>query len=82
MKDNLPPRQAGSGYYRIYYAEPVGPGGCFDGPFDSVTEMATATVLHDYPSDGYVMWMDMNGNISSVPSLNPDELLDNVEDSE
>lgn len=44
------------------------------GPYDTVTEMAIAERLDDYPSNGYVVFYDGEA-VSSVPSLNPDELI-------
>lgn len=45
------------------------------GPYDDVRSMAIAERLDDYPSNGYIMFVDNNGHATSVPSLNPDDLV-------
>lgn len=63
------------GFYLVqYYA-----GGVL-GPFASVNEMARTCDLYDYPDSGYVIWSDPDGSISNIPSLNPDDLLDQIAD--
>lgn len=60
----------GPGFYRIYYGALTVP----DGPFVDVRQMADETELYGYPPDGYVVYFDGEA-ISTVPSLNPDDLL-------
>jgi hypothetical protein len=66
----------GVGYYRIWYQRVNPPAG----PFETISEMARATDLRDYPDDGmivHVFNIHPSGiiEIGSVPSLNPDDLV-------
>lgn len=63
-------QECGPGYYRIYYGLPEG----LSGPHDSIGQLARITRLYDYPDDGYVVHFD-GEVIGSIPSLNPDDLL-------
>lgn len=57
------------GYYMVTYGGPV------SGPYYDVPEMAYFLGLRDYPDNGYVVYWD-GSKLGSVPSLNPDDLLD------
>lgn len=73
MSDYSPDDFTGYGYYKITYGRDLPP----DGPFDSIRAMADTLDLSEYPGDGYVVWYDADG-VSSVPSLNPDDLVPEV----
>lgn len=71
--DLLPKRTEGEGFYVIHY----GGRDCAAGPYASIKEMAQELLLDNYPDNGYVAYMDEHGDLSNVPSLNPDDLLPN-----
>jgi hypothetical protein len=59
------------GLYRVVTDRPD----LLEGPFPSVRDMAHATGMTDYPPDGYIIDVAADGTVSSVPALNPDDLL-------
>lgn len=59
---------SGPGYYLVTYGGDPAP----QGPYSTISELAQATDLTDYPDDGYVVVLGSDGRITTVPSLNPD----------
>lgn len=74
--DYNPDDLTGEGYYRVWYGRAEVPAG----PFVTVRDLAAATGLRDHPRDGYVLFFAPHDPVargplvSSVPSLNPDDL--------
>ncbi len=54
-----------SGYWRVYYGHVYAP----NGPYDSPDYDALYEDWCNYPSDGYIVFVDNDGSVSGVPSL-------------
>lgn len=67
LNDPTPPPE---GYYIEWYDQRGD-----SGPYESVRQMADAEGLAEYPA-GMVYHVGPDGTAGSVPSLNPDDLLD------
>lgn len=68
--DHLPGDLDTPGLYRVWYGRVFLPAG----PFPDLATLAATLELGDHPSDGHLVHVDDDGAVSSVPSLNPDEL--------
>lgn len=75
MPDYLTTDLTETGYYEVTYRREQPP----HGPFVDVPALAAEMGLTEHPPNGYIVFYDAEtGGVSTVPSLNPDELMKRV----